>query len=480
MKTENKKLLYVFITLAILIIATFATTIYYFETKYESQGAGKGKLPLLAKIFAGQTSGTTPLVINFTSLVLYYEGEIKYYWDFGDNETSDEINPIHLYNESGSYNCTLTITDNSGVKSSDTVIISAKGNQAPTVSIFISESNPSRPFIPLLRKIAWRPIYRELIERGAIPTSFLNSLSFVSCRGEASDPEGDEIVSYEWILKPPMYVTPAGQQRKPEYNLSGKEVKIPFVYTYPAGTYDLFFIVTDSKGNKGTNTIKFNVQDSKFETLQSKLGGYKTSFIQNIWHNTLKIYLAGPLGDIIGGILPNLPNFPLLKLFILTKLLKLNINPTGTTILQQIGQFIQKHPALDNIVKKNLERIISLLEKRNPNSPLIDKIEQMLENLGMANKRPVLSNEIPADKTKYLSVDYPEVAITVKDPEGDPFNISIHGLYVNNISLTNQYNNTFTATLKTPLPNLTDIYWNVNVSYSQNKWINATYKFSTW
>jgi hypothetical protein len=92
----------------------------------------------------------------------------------------------------------------------------------------------------------------------------------------------------------------------------------------------------------------------------------------------------------------------------------------------------------------------------------------------------VISNEIPSDNSKHLSTSYPEVAVTVEDPEGDPFNITIHGQYVNNITLLNQHNNTFVATLITPLPNLTDITWHVNVSYSDNRWINATYKFSTW
>jgi len=123
----------------------------------------------------------------------------------------------------------------------------------------------------------------------------------------------------------------------------------------------------------------------------------------------------------------------------------------------------QKSPNLENLLDK-----------------IIDSLERLLESIGLQNKRPVLSEETPKDGTEHLSINYPEVAITVNDSEGDPFDITIHGRYVNNLTLLNQKNDTFIATLKTPLPNLTEIKWNVNVSYAQNRWINETYTFSTW
>ena len=40
------------------------------------------------------------------------------HWDFGDNLTSEEPNPVHVYADSGSYQVTLTVTDNAGALSS--------------------------------------------------------------------------------------------------------------------------------------------------------------------------------------------------------------------------------------------------------------------------------------------------------------------------------------------------------------------------
>jgi len=40
------------------------------------------------------------------------------HWDFGDNLTSEEPNPVHVYTDSGSYQVILTVTDNAGALSS--------------------------------------------------------------------------------------------------------------------------------------------------------------------------------------------------------------------------------------------------------------------------------------------------------------------------------------------------------------------------
>ncbi len=45
-------------------------------------------------------------------------GIVAWHWDFGDNLTSEEQNPVHVYADSGSYQITLTVTDNAGAQSS--------------------------------------------------------------------------------------------------------------------------------------------------------------------------------------------------------------------------------------------------------------------------------------------------------------------------------------------------------------------------
>jgi hypothetical protein len=48
---------------------------------------------------------------------------VSYLWDFGDGETSTSQNPTHAYNQEGSYNVTLTITDNDGLTDTATATI---------------------------------------------------------------------------------------------------------------------------------------------------------------------------------------------------------------------------------------------------------------------------------------------------------------------------------------------------------------------
>lgn len=54
-------------------------------------------------------------VVRFTSLAA---GAVNWFWDFGDGKTSADADPIHTYNDPGSYEVTLTVTDENGCVSS--------------------------------------------------------------------------------------------------------------------------------------------------------------------------------------------------------------------------------------------------------------------------------------------------------------------------------------------------------------------------
>lgn len=494
-KKQDRKLFVVFVVLVIIIFSTFAAAIYYYDWKSESQTKEKIS-PLFVKIFANETSGMTPFAVNFRPLVLFWEGDVKYEWDFGDNETSDEMNPIHTYENNGSFICTLEVTDGTGQESSDSVEITARANQPPSVSIVISEIVASRPYIPLLSKVLKTDIYgsrviRQLLELNLIPSSLLGIKSDVFCDAQVLDPEGDEIVSYTWELRAPTYVTKLGKQVKPVYSFKEKSVTFPLLYIYPKATYDLTLIVTDAAGNKGSDNIKFRIEESGIEsqisTAQHSIKRFRDTLRDRLWHDILK----PDLGDdaerlILEKIFPALPDLPWLKIFIIIKLINWGID-LKPVILDVMTEFLEKHPDLKPLVKETLEMVQLRLEKMKDKYPqlastidgLIDSIQQILEGLGLANKSPVLSDEDPKHGSELINPNYPEVSITVTDRENDTFNISIHGDYVNDVYLTNQYSNTFNATLITPLPFETDIYWHVNVSDAQGRWVNNTYMFTT-
>lgn len=68
--------------------------------------------PKLAKFSQDVTKGSLPLTVQFTDSST---GEPSFYhWDFGDGETSAEINPVHTYTRDGMYNVSLTVGDDYG------------------------------------------------------------------------------------------------------------------------------------------------------------------------------------------------------------------------------------------------------------------------------------------------------------------------------------------------------------------------------
>ena len=58
--------------------------------------------------------------VQFTGIAFGGRPPYTYLWDFGDGNTSTELNPSHLYQNIGTYNVTFTITDNEGNTSTDT------------------------------------------------------------------------------------------------------------------------------------------------------------------------------------------------------------------------------------------------------------------------------------------------------------------------------------------------------------------------
>ena len=68
-----------------------------------------------ADFIAQNSRGQAPLNVKFIDNSTYYDLEpVHIEWDFGDNQTSQEENPIHTYQEAGLYTVSLTVATSAG------------------------------------------------------------------------------------------------------------------------------------------------------------------------------------------------------------------------------------------------------------------------------------------------------------------------------------------------------------------------------
>ena len=83
------------------------------------------------------SAGPAPLTVNFTSNASDVDGFIaSYSWMFGDGGTSTAQNPSHTYNQAGTYNAQVTVTDNLGATANAivTINVSAVGGETVLLS----------------------------------------------------------------------------------------------------------------------------------------------------------------------------------------------------------------------------------------------------------------------------------------------------------------------------------------------------------
>lgn len=75
----------------------------------ELQAWNPGQAPLIANFSAEPTSGIAPLEVHFTDLST--GDPISWLWDFGDDSTSLDRNPIHTYNDTGYFDVKLVVSN---------------------------------------------------------------------------------------------------------------------------------------------------------------------------------------------------------------------------------------------------------------------------------------------------------------------------------------------------------------------------------
>lgn len=498
-KTKNnimqevvKKPILAIILFVIIILSIFVATAQYQISELSNKDKDR---PLFIKILADETSGVTPFEVKFSALVTNNNGDVKYQWDFGDGAISEEKNPTYTYKNNGSFVCNLKVTDDNNRVSSDSVIISSRSNQKPTVSIEAKTDKPRRPKNLILEYIL--PIlsihveffdsndYRELEKKGYLDQLFKDMESFFSVEAFANDPDGDEIVSYNWTLRPLSYTTRLKKTPvDPVYYYSGKKLDIPAKDIYPAAEYSLTLTVTDSAGEQRSENFQFIVQKSTdritFEGKKSTVTGLKGNWVK-MWHSNIIIggIVLGSAAFVSRLLKDNIPDslsLPLAKLLVMILVeLILQTHPeeyTDESYTDVIERIVYKpHLIFRNLnpekFKVWFDQVEELFEKLNLED-LSFAIQILEEDINLDNKRPVISNPFPEDKSSNLPVNCPRVSITVEDPEGDPFNITISGEYIENITYSNQYNGTFVAALNS-LPETQEITWYVKVTDQNGK-----------
>ena len=104
--------------------------------------------PPTASFTATPATGEAPLTVGFDAGASGdTDGTIESYeWDFGDGTTGTGATPSHDYLAGGSYDVTLTVTDDGAAAESATQTLEFTGNQAPTASFTHSTSSTDAPF----------------------------------------------------------------------------------------------------------------------------------------------------------------------------------------------------------------------------------------------------------------------------------------------------------------------------------------------
>jgi PKD repeat protein len=139
---------------------------------------------------------------------------VSYTWDLGDGTTGSGVNVAHSYGVAGSYEVTLTVTDDGGLSDS------------ATQTIQVEEPVINQPPIAVING----------------PTSGLAG-EVLSFDGSGSSDDG-HIVSYAWDLGD---------------GATGSGVNVAHSYS-AAGSYEVTLTVTDDGGlsDSATHTIQIN------------------------------------------------------------------------------------------------------------------------------------------------------------------------------------------------------------------------------
>ena len=335
------------LAISILIISailSLAITFTFTEIKESTE-------ELLIKIDTDRAPiGIEPLTLNLSARVLNAKGKVTYEWDLGNGEKSNKEKVTITYDEPGTYNCTLTVTDEIGRKAVDSIKIIVERNRPPIVTLNINKKTIERKFtwlnflalLPIpFNPYAWagnQQLTLDRIEKKKGPWAWGDSGIVITA--QINDPEGDEIVSYEWREQTAdKLVTITGKTLLPVHNLSGNEsVKIPALYAWMIGRHIVTLTVRDSAGNVATAVTDYIVSESQRETTINMLK-MMVLFIPSImsivrgtggslWNampENMRENISNHIDELYEEIRTNplLNNFPLIKTILLSMIEKI-------------------------------------------------------------------------------------------------------------------------------------------------------------
>lgn len=124
---------------------------YQITGSYETTKNTTALAPI-AVLSASTTTGPAALTVSFSANDSIGNGNIiAYHWTFGDGSSSTESNPIHTYNNVGTYTAKLTITNEHMLTSSQTVQIIVT---APPTKATLSAHSASMKVMKTRQKVA--------------------------------------------------------------------------------------------------------------------------------------------------------------------------------------------------------------------------------------------------------------------------------------------------------------------------------------
>jgi PKD repeat protein len=102
--------------------------------------------PLEVIAAADPTEGIAPLLVNFSSSVTGGTEPYTYLWDFKDGETAATASTSHIFQTTGEFTVSLTVTDSGGASGQSEVVVTVADDHTPVASI---TANPTVGVAPL-------------------------------------------------------------------------------------------------------------------------------------------------------------------------------------------------------------------------------------------------------------------------------------------------------------------------------------------